>query len=78
MSRLSQSRTDQDQLDRIELRQTIRTAGGFSSETHWWQGPCICPKCDCESAFITDQGNYWTDYLCKSCGYKWSEESDRG
>ena len=28
-----------------ELRQTIRTAGGFSSETHWWQGPCICDAC---------------------------------
>jgi len=28
-----------------ELRQTIRTAGGFSSETHWWQGPCICSAC---------------------------------
>ena len=28
-----------------ELRQVIRTAGGFSSETHWWQGPCICSAC---------------------------------
>ena len=28
-----------------ELRQVIRTAGGFSSETHWWQGPCICDAC---------------------------------
>ena len=28
-----------------ELRQTIRTAGGFSSDTHWWQGPCICDAC---------------------------------
>lgn len=28
-----------------ELRRTIRTAGGFSSETHWWQGPCICSAC---------------------------------
>jgi len=28
-----------------ELRQTIRTAGGFSSETHWWQGPCKCDAC---------------------------------
>ena len=28
-----------------ELRQVIRTAGGFSSDTWWWQGPCICPAC---------------------------------
>jgi hypothetical protein len=28
-----------------ELRQTIRTAGGFSSDTHWWQGQCICSAC---------------------------------
>ena len=28
-----------------ELRQTIRTPGGFSSETHWWQGPCLCSAC---------------------------------
>ena len=28
-----------------ELRQVIRTAGGFSSETHWWQGPCMCSAC---------------------------------
>ena len=27
------------------LRQTIRTAGGFSSDTWWWQGPCICDAC---------------------------------
>lgn len=28
-----------------ELRQVIRTAGGFSSDTWWWQGPCICSAC---------------------------------
>ena len=28
-----------------ELRQTIRAAGGFAPETHWWQGPCICSAC---------------------------------
>ncbi len=28
-----------------ELRQVVRTAGGFSSETHWWHGPCICSAC---------------------------------
>lgn len=28
-----------------ELRQVIRTAGGFSSDTWWWQGPCICDAC---------------------------------
>jgi hypothetical protein len=37
---------NQDDIDLYhELRQTIRTAGGFSSETHWWQGPCICDAC---------------------------------
>jgi hypothetical protein len=37
---------NQDDMDLYhELRQTIRTAGGFSSETHWWQGPCICSAC---------------------------------
>jgi len=37
---------NQDDMDLYhELRQTIRTAGGFSSETHWWQGPCICDAC---------------------------------
>ena len=28
-----------------QLRQTIRSAGGFSADTHWWQGPCICDAC---------------------------------
>lgn len=28
-----------------QLRQTIRSAGGFSVDTHWWQGPCICDAC---------------------------------
>ncbi len=37
---------NQDDIDLYhELRQTIRAAGGFSSETHWWQGPCICSAC---------------------------------
>lgn len=37
---------NQDDMDLYhELRQTIRTAGGFSSETHWWRGPCICDAC---------------------------------
>ena len=37
---------NQDDIDLYhELRQTIRTAGGFSSETHWWQGPRICDAC---------------------------------
>ena len=37
---------NQDDMDLYhELRQTIRTAGGFSSDTHWWQGPCICSAC---------------------------------
>ncbi len=37
---------NQDDIDLYhELRQTIRAAGGFSSETHWWQGPCICDAC---------------------------------
>lgn len=37
---------NQDDIDMYhELRQAIRTAGGFSSDTWWWQGPCICDAC---------------------------------
>ena len=37
---------NQDDMDLYhELRQAIKTAGGFSSEMHWWQGACICGEC---------------------------------
>jgi len=28
-----------------QLRQVIKAAGGYSADSWWWEGPCICGVC---------------------------------